>query len=442
MRFFTALLNLWSQAAVLQRPTWTHSVSLMYLLTVGTVLFKAVFTSCCSATTLQPHEGIYRPRFLNFSGNLVLTTGELWQKPVYLMQRWIKAAVSSVICFQYIVTSNAPKLHTETKLCWEKKFKFTAAEVTPTEHNKHAVYNKCSWVNYTSWCVRCMCLRVHADKRTLFQAQSLQTAASGTWTTCRFHSRSTSVISPVIPSGSAGTWTAEAETGSHTTSSISTRRRTRRRTSLNTRLVKQNTWSKFLMNLYLNSVRAQSNHIFGSVQRFARSQAFLNYYFLDIQLKWATFGWKPEDYPRLISIYGLSEGITEFCPPHPRHCFSGHSHEAGGEGGSPADDGQRTLVPESPHRVHGGRPNCHQTARWRLQHLPVERDCRVLHCRSDSLNTWRLQLIFMHSKTKSLFVNILMKAGKCVQCFCLIEDGSLVAEWGEHNEVRVWNNKK
>lgn len=78
---------------------------------------------------------------------------------------------------------------------------------------------------------------VRSDKLTLFQAQSLQTAASGTWTTCRFLGRSGSVTSPAIPSRSAGTWTAEAERGSRTTSSTSTRRRTRTPTSSNTRLV-------------------------------------------------------------------------------------------------------------------------------------------------------------------------------------------------------------
>lgn len=67
-----------------------------------------------------------------------------------------------------------------------------------------------------------------------------------------------------------------------------------------------------------------------------------------------------------------------------RLCFSGRPDEAGGEGGSPPDDGQRSLVPESSHRVHGGRPDRRQTAGRRVRRVSVERDHRVLHRRSDT----------------------------------------------------------
>lgn len=53
---------------------------------------------------------------------------------------------------------------------------------------------------------------------------------------------------------------------------------------------------------------------------------------------------------------------------------SGCPNEAGGQGGASAYDGQRTLVPESSHRVHRVRPDRRQTAGWRLPGVSVERD--------------------------------------------------------------------
>ena len=75
-------------------------------------------------------------------------------------------------------------------------------------------------------------------------------------------------------------------------------------------------------------------------------------------------------------------------------CFSGRPDEAGGEGGSPPDDGQRSLVPESSHGVHGGRPDCRQTAGRRVRRVSVERDHRVLHRGSD---TWTHHIVFTYT---------------------------------------------
>lgn len=74
----------------------------------------------------------------------------------------------------------------------------------------------------------------------VFQGRSLRTLASGTALTCRSLGRSGSVTSPVTPSGSAGTWRPEAKSGSHTTSSTSTKGRTETPTSSNSRSVKRN----------------------------------------------------------------------------------------------------------------------------------------------------------------------------------------------------------
>lgn len=60
---------------------------------------------------------------------------------------------------------------------------------------------------------------------------------------------------------------------------------------------------------------------------------------------------------------------------------SGCPNEAGGEGSASADDGQRSLVPESSHRVHRVRPDRRQTAGRRLPGVSVEREGRVLHRR-------------------------------------------------------------
>lgn len=65
--------------------------------------------------------------------------------------------------------------------------------------------------------------------------------------------------------------------------------------------------------------------------------------------------------------------------------LSGRPDEAGGEGGSPADDGERSLVPESTHRIRRVRPDRSQKAVWRLRCLSMERDRGVLHRRSDLL---------------------------------------------------------
>lgn len=60
---------------------------------------------------------------------------------------------------------------------------------------------------------------------------------------------------------------------------------------------------------------------------------------------------------------------------------SGCPNKAGGKGGATAVDGERSLVPESSHRVHHVRPDCHQTAGWGIRRVSMERDRRVLYRR-------------------------------------------------------------
>lgn len=59
----------------------------------------------------------------------------------------------------------------------------------------------------------------------------------------------------------------------------------------------------------------------------------------------------------------------------------GCPNKAGGEGGTSANDGERSLVPESSDGVHRVCPDRRQTAGWRIRRVSVERDHRVLHRR-------------------------------------------------------------
>lgn len=64
-------------------------------------------------------------------------------------------------------------------------------------------------------------------------------------------------------------------------------------------------------------------------------------------------------------------------------CLLGCTNQAGCQGGSSANDSERSLVPQSPNRIHCGRSDSYQTARWGIRCFCMERDHWVLHSRSD-----------------------------------------------------------
>lgn len=80
--------------------------------------------------------------------------------------------------------------------------------------------------------------------------------------------------------------------------------------------------------------------------------------------------------PSALPLYLRRSLLNSLHPSFP----SGRPHQARGQGRATAHDGQGSLVPEPPHRVHCGRADRIQTE-WRgLRCLWVERDHRVLHC--------------------------------------------------------------
>lgn len=120
-----------------------------------------------------------------------------------------------------------------------------------------------------------------------------------------------------------------------------------------------------------------------------RGRDRITHYFIDLNKKENR---KENKFKHKVGSTGCVRGHREDRNPKLCLCFSGRPDQAGGQGGSSADDGERSLVPESSHRVHRVRPDGRQTAGRRLRRVSVERDHRVLHRRSDSYSPLHLIL--------------------------------------------------